>query len=65
MFKIFQFMEDHGQRMFEKMALRKIFREKRDLVEGWWRRMFYCQLRGLYSSQGIIAIIKPKRMKWT
>jgi hypothetical protein len=49
--------------VFENMVLRKIFGPKRDEVTGEWRKLYNEELRGLYSSPGIIRIIKSRRMR--
>jgi hypothetical protein len=45
-------------------ALRRIFEPKRDKVTRGWRKLHNEELHNLYSSAGIIRMIKSKRMKW-
>jgi hypothetical protein len=44
--------------VFENRVLRKIFGLKRDEVTGEWRKQHNEELHDLYSSPGIIRIIK-------
>jgi hypothetical protein len=46
--------------VFENRVLMRIFGPKRDEVTGEWRKL----LHDLYSSPGIIRIIKARRMRW-
>jgi hypothetical protein len=55
--------EEHTLRVFENRVLRRIFGPKRDEVTGEWRKLRNEELRDLYSSQSIIGMIKPKRMR--
>lgn len=48
-------------RMFENVALRKIFGPKREKVTGDWRKQHNEQLRGLYCSRNI-QVAKSGRM---
>jgi len=41
-------MEEHGRRVFENRALRKIFGPKKDKVTGEWRRLNNEELYDLY-----------------
>jgi hypothetical protein len=50
--------------VFEIRALRRIFGTKRYEVMGGWRKLHYEELCGLYSSPGIIRIIKSMIMWW-
>jgi hypothetical protein len=50
--------------VFENSVLRRIFGPKRDGVTGGWRKLHNVELRDLYSSPGIIRILKLRRMKW-
>jgi hypothetical protein len=50
--------------MFENRVLRGIFGLKRNEVTGEWRQLHNEELRDLYSSPGIIRIIKSRRMRW-
>jgi hypothetical protein len=45
-------------------VLRRIFGPKRDEITGGWRKLHNEELHDLYSSPGIIRIIKSKRMRW-
>jgi hypothetical protein len=46
------------------MALRRIFRPKRDEVTGEWRKLHNEELHNLYSLPNIIRMIKSMRMRW-
>jgi hypothetical protein len=50
--------------MFENRVLRRIFGPKRDEVTREWRKLHNEELRDLYSSPGIIKIIKLRRIRW-
>jgi hypothetical protein len=56
--------EEHKLTVFENRALRRIFGPKRGGVMGGWRKLHNEKLHNLYSSQSIIRIIKPRRMRW-
>jgi hypothetical protein len=56
---------EHRLRVFENRVLRRLFGPKRDEVTGEWRKLHKEELRVLYSSPGIIRIIKSMRMRWT
>jgi hypothetical protein len=56
--------EEHGLRLFENRALRRIFGPKRDEVTGRMEKLHNAELRDLYSSPSIIRIIKSRRMRW-
>jgi hypothetical protein len=56
--------EDHRLRVFENRVLRRIFGPKRDEVMGEWRKLHNEELHDLYSSPGIIRIIKLRRIRW-
>jgi hypothetical protein len=43
---------------------RKIFRSKRDVVMGDWRKLRNEELHSLYSSPSISRVIKSRRMRW-
>jgi hypothetical protein len=45
-------------------VLRRIFGPRRDEVTGEWKKLHNEELRDLYSSPGIIRIIKWRRMRW-
>jgi hypothetical protein len=50
--------------VFENRVLRRIFGPKRDEVTGGWRKLHNEELHGLYSSPGIVKVIKARRMRW-
>jgi hypothetical protein len=52
--------EEHKLRVFEYRVLRRIFGPKRDGVMGGWRKLRNKELHNLYSSPGIIRIIKSR-----
>jgi hypothetical protein len=56
--------EEHKLRVFENTVLRRIFGPKRDEVTGGWRKLHNEELHGLYSSPGIVRVIKTRRMRW-
>jgi hypothetical protein len=56
--------EEPRLRVFENMALRRIFGPKRDEVTGEWRKLHSGELHNLYSSPDIIRQIKSRRMRW-
>jgi hypothetical protein len=56
--------EEHGLRVFENRALRRIFGPKRDEVTGGWSKLHNEELHGLYSIPSIIRVIKARRMIW-
>jgi hypothetical protein len=49
--------------VFENRVLR-IFRPKRDVVTGEWRKLHNEELHNLYSTPDIIRQIKSRRMRW-
>jgi hypothetical protein len=51
-------------RVFKNRELRRIFGPKRDAVTGGWRKLHNEELHGLYSSPGIVRVIKGRRMRW-
>jgi hypothetical protein len=55
--------EEHRLRVFENRVLRRIFGPKRDEVTG-VRELHNEELHNLYSSPGIIRIIKSRWMRW-
>jgi hypothetical protein len=55
--------EEHRQRVFENMVLRRIFGPKRDEVTGGWRKLHNEELHSLYSSPNIIRMIKSKMIR--
>jgi len=56
--------EERKLRVFENMALRRIFRPRRDEVTGEWGRLHNEELSDLYSSPNIVRVIKSRRMRW-
>jgi hypothetical protein len=57
--------EEHRLRVFENRVLRRILGLKGDEVTGEWRKLHNEELRDLYSSPGMIRIIKLRRIRWT
>jgi hypothetical protein len=51
-------------RVFENRVLRRISGSKRDEVTGGWRKLHNEELHGLYSSSGIVRVIRARRMRW-
>jgi hypothetical protein len=51
-------------RVFKNRVLRRIFGPKRDEVTGGWRKLYNEELHGLYSSPGIVRVIKARMMRW-
>jgi hypothetical protein len=56
--------EEHRQKVFENRVLRGIFRPKRDVMTGDWRKLHNAELHNSYSSQSIIRTINLRRMGW-
>jgi hypothetical protein len=54
--------EEHRLRVFEYRVLRRIFRPKRDVVAGEWRKLHSGELHNLFSSPDIIRQIKSRIM---
>jgi hypothetical protein len=50
--------------VFENRSLRRIFGPKRGAVTGCWRKLHNEELHDLYSSPGIIIMIRSRRMRW-
>jgi hypothetical protein len=46
------------------VSTRRIFGPKRNEVTGGWRKLHNEKLHGLYSSPGIVRVIKERRMRW-
>jgi hypothetical protein len=46
--------------VFENRVLRRIFGPKRDEVIGGWKKLHNEELHNLYSSPGVIRMIKSK-----
>jgi len=56
--------EERKLRVFENMALRRIFGSKRDEVTGEWRRLHNEEQIDLYCSPNIVWGIKSRKMRW-
>jgi len=56
--------EERKLRVFENMALRRIFGPRRDEVTGEWKGLHNEELNDLYSSPNIFRVIKSRRMRW-
>jgi len=56
--------EESKLRVFENMALRRMFEPRRDEVTGEWMRLYNEELNDLYSSPNIVRVIKSIRMRW-
>jgi hypothetical protein len=56
--------EEHRLRVFENRVRRRIFGPKRDEVTGGWGKLHNEELHGLYSSPGIVRVIKARRIRW-
>jgi hypothetical protein len=56
--------EEHRLKVFENRVLRRIFGQKTDEVTGGWRKLHNVELRDLYSSPGIIKIMRSRRISW-
>jgi hypothetical protein len=54
--------EERKLRVFENMALRRIFGPKRDEVTGEWSKLHNEELRNLYSPN-IVRVIKSRRKR--
>jgi hypothetical protein len=50
--------------VFENRLLKRIFGPRKNEVTGEWRKFHNYELCDLYSSPGIIRIIKSRRMRW-
>jgi hypothetical protein len=55
--------EEHRLRVFENRVLRGIFGPKRNEMTGNWRKLHNEELHNLYSSPGIIRMIKSMWMR--
>jgi hypothetical protein len=55
--------EERRLRVFENRVLRRIFGPRRNEVTREWRKLHNEELHELYSSPGIIRIIKARRMR--
>jgi len=56
--------EERKLRVFENMALRRVFGPRRDEVKGEWRRLHNEELNDLYCSPNIVRVIKWRGMRW-
>jgi hypothetical protein len=56
--------EEHTLRVFENVALRRIFGSKRDETVRGLRELHNEELHNIYFSQNIFIIIKSKMIKW-
>jgi hypothetical protein len=54
--------EEHRLRVFENRVLRRISGPKRNEVIGDWRKLHNEELHNLYSSPGIVRMIKEDKM---
>jgi hypothetical protein len=48
--------------VFENGMLRRIFGPRKDEVTGEWRKLHNEELRNLYSSPGLISVVKSERV---
>jgi hypothetical protein len=55
--------EECRLRVFENRVLRRIFGRRRDKVTGEWKNLHNEELNDLYSSPGIVQVIKSRRMR--
>jgi hypothetical protein len=56
--------EEHRLKVFENRVLRRILGPKRDEIVGGWGKLCNAELHNLCSSQSIIKMMKPRRMRW-
>ena len=56
-------LEECRLRVFENLALRRIFGPKRDEVTGEWRRLHNEELCAVYSPN-IIRVMKSRSLRW-
>jgi PAS domain-containing protein len=56
--------EEHGLRVFENRALRRILGLKRDEVTGGWRKLHNKELHELFSSLSIIRMTNWRMRRW-
>jgi hypothetical protein len=50
--------------VFENRVMRRIFGPKRNEATGGWRKLHNEELHNLYSSIGIIRMVKSRRIRW-
>jgi hypothetical protein len=55
--------EELRMRVYENWMMRRILGPKRDELIGEWRKLHHVELNDLYSSAGIVRVIKL-RMRW-
>jgi len=55
--------EEHKLTGSANRVLKKIFRPKKEEVTGDWRRLHNAELLNLYSSPGVIRVIKSRRLR--
>jgi hypothetical protein len=56
--------EERRLRVFENRVLRRVFGTKMDEVTGECRKLHNEELNNLYSSPGIVRVVKSRRMRW-
>jgi len=56
--------EEFRLRVFENRVLRRIFEHMGNEVTGEWRKVHNEEFNYLYSSPGVIQVIKLRRMRW-
>jgi hypothetical protein len=61
---IYDLKGEHRLKVFENRVLRRILGPKRDEVTGDCRKLHNEELHKLYSSPGIIKMMKSRRMRW-
>jgi hypothetical protein len=56
--------EENRLRVFENRVLRRIYGRLREEMSGGWRKLHNEEHQNLYSSPGIIRMVRPRRMRW-
>jgi hypothetical protein len=56
--------EENRLGVFENRILRRIYGRLREEMSGGWRKLHNEEHHNLYSSPGIIRMIRPRRMRW-
>jgi len=56
--------EERNLRVFENMALRRIFRPRMEEITEEWRRLHNDELNDVYPLLNIVRVIKSRRMRW-